>query len=132
MSALFLNGQPKTANTSDVYSYEETRIGTWVDGKPLYRKAMNITLPKITTENSGAIASVNISSMNIDKAISCKGYYINTGGVVCSLPHMSVSGGNINFAGIGFSPTSLTISGNRTYMSQRSGVVTLEYTKTTD
>ena len=29
----------------EVYSTEETRIGTWIDGKPLYRKTLVGTSP---------------------------------------------------------------------------------------
>lgn len=31
----------------EVYSTEETRIGTWIDGKPLYRKCFQTTSPPI-------------------------------------------------------------------------------------
>lgn len=63
MSALFLNGQPKTANTSDVYSTEEVRIGTYL-GKPLYRK----TFPNVNVSRNYRVmvdASINNSSVKL-------------------------------------------------------------------
>lgn len=33
-------------SSGEVYSTDETRIGTWIDGKPLYRRAFQITLPE--------------------------------------------------------------------------------------
>jgi hypothetical protein len=39
-----------TISKKDVYSTEEQEIGTWIDGKPIYRKVMSIgTLPKTVT-----------------------------------------------------------------------------------
>lgn len=35
----------------EIYSTEEQRIGTWIDGKPLYRRVVNITSPEATTIN---------------------------------------------------------------------------------
>lgn len=34
-----------------VYSTEETRIGTWIDGKPLYRRYLEGTLPRNSNVN---------------------------------------------------------------------------------
>ena len=36
----------------EVYSTEETRIGTWIDGKPLYQITVTGTLPEATSVNS--------------------------------------------------------------------------------
>lgn len=35
-------------SAQDIYSTEETRIGTWIDGKPLYRRVVQITSPNAT------------------------------------------------------------------------------------
>lgn len=39
----------------EIYSTEERRIGIWIDGRPLYRKVINLTLPSTigTTIYSG-------------------------------------------------------------------------------
>lgn len=37
-------------NSQDVYSTEETIIGTWIDGKPIYRKVLQFTSPSVTDE----------------------------------------------------------------------------------
>ncbi len=37
-------GSPPEFN-GEIYSNEEVRIGTWVDGKPLYRRVIEITTP---------------------------------------------------------------------------------------
>lgn len=42
------NGQAEAQNSLEVYSTEETRIGTWIDGKPLYRRTYKTTTPQTT------------------------------------------------------------------------------------
>ena len=38
-----ITGENTINNIQGNYSTEETKIGTWIDGKPLYRKTFNIT-----------------------------------------------------------------------------------------
>ena len=46
------------------YSTDEKRIGTWVDGKPIYRKVLNNLNISVTAFNYNA--TIDISDMNID------------------------------------------------------------------
>lgn len=39
------------SSPGEVYSTEETRIGTWVDGKPLYRKVLSVNSPNVKDSN---------------------------------------------------------------------------------
>lgn len=39
----YISEAVKNAGGQDVYSTEEQQIGTWIDGKPLYRKVYNWT-----------------------------------------------------------------------------------------
>lgn len=51
----------------NTYSTEETRIGTWIDGKPLYRRVVQETIP-----STGAVTEMfDTSSWNIDKLAKC-------------------------------------------------------------
>lgn len=62
-------------NTSDVYSTEEKVVGTWIDGKPIYRKVVQTTTP--TTANQWTDIDTRIENIEtyISKNISFK---INT------------------------------------------------------
>ena len=53
----------EAANT---YSTNEQIIGKWVDGKPLYRKVIDLNCPKCTKEGISADANTDVSSLNID------------------------------------------------------------------
>lgn len=60
--------QPNTSsNLHNIYSTEETVIGTWVDGKPIYRKVIIINNPNIGT------STYNIQELNIDELIHSDG-----------------------------------------------------------
>ena len=53
----------------DIYTTTETRIGTWIDGKPLYRKTINFgNLPnndtKYVAHNVSNISKVSLCSNN--------------------------------------------------------------------
>lgn len=52
----------------EVYSTDEVRIGTWIDGKPLYRKTFNVN--SISTSNTDL---VDITSLNYSQIVKIYG-----------------------------------------------------------
>ncbi|WP_349947328.1 hypothetical protein ABFV83_02245 [Lacrimispora sp. BS-2] len=61
-------------NSKEVYSFDEVEIGTWVDGKPIYRKVISGTL----TSNSGnSIVFASVSELNIERLINLYGNMID-------------------------------------------------------
>lgn len=106
-----------------VYSTAEKKIGKWIDGKPIYRKMIDLgNLPNAATKNVAhglTIANVNIVHF----------YGIaKSGNIYLSLPHCSID--NTNDA-IFINSKNITIQtgSNR---SGYTGYCVLEYTKTTD
>ena len=67
---------------ANVYSTTEKRIGTWIDGKPLYQCTFTGTTPSSNT-SQGLFA--NVSSYNIDKCISIDGNIQRNDGVSFSV-----------------------------------------------
>jgi hypothetical protein len=61
-------------NSKDVYSYDEIQIGTWVDGKPIYRKVITGTL---ANESGNSLVFANVSELKIDKLIDLYGSAVN-------------------------------------------------------
>ena len=43
----------------EVYSTEETRIGTWIDGRPIYRRVFQITTPSTLNANTRVYTGFN-------------------------------------------------------------------------
>lgn len=57
-------------NSKDVYSYDEIEIGTWIDGKPIYRKVIAGTLAK---DSGNGIIFANVSDLKINQLINLYG-----------------------------------------------------------
>lgn len=110
----------------DAYSTTEQKIGTWIDGKPLYRKIITGT----TTAGTNFDISKNSISANIDKFVYFGGVTIQPGNNISPIPYFSSEtdrtaiyyANSIN--AIRIRPGSEYGYGNIT--------VIVEYTKTTD
>lgn len=96
------------------YSTTETKIGTWIDRKPLYR--IYITFFATVTESTWSDL-VDVSSLNVDKLVNCtlfRGYV----GDIMNPTYVRVSNGYLAVWDV---RTGDTIA-----------AAILEYTKTTD
>ena len=112
-------------------SYSETEQktgGKWIDGKPIYRKIVDIgALPNATTKT----VAHNISNYGVFTTI--KGIAFNSAKTAqIELPYVATNAANINYAisiEINGSDIQIITGINRTSLS---GYAILEYTKTTD
>lgn len=64
------SGDSSGDSSNEIYSTEEIKIGTWIDGKPLYRKCFVVTLP---SQSMSWQNLVDISGLNIDIPVSYSG-----------------------------------------------------------
>lgn len=112
----------------DVYSMEERRIGTWIDGKPLYRKAFFGITPATNTVSVLA----DLSDLSIDTVVSGEGMCDSTLQVgIVSIPYIREGVGIVS-VGVSNDKTSLNIyTVNSTFQSKTFHYL-LKYTKTTD
>lgn len=108
------------------YSTTEQTIGTWIDGKPIYRKVYQFTTP--STENSWE--SMGQTGANIETVVDFRGTVLDTGirrynsinfGEGSYYIHTAVDAGNNR-------PISMIQKG----WSSLPCVIIIEYTKTTD
>ena len=118
-----IDSNTSVINRNATYSTTETRIGTWINGKPLYRKVFTISSPQSSNTNYE-----DLSSLNTNKIIRLYGYYETPNGKF-DIPFydsdnnysvMFVSSGRLLRGRFG-SASSIT-----------EAKVVLEYTKTTD
>lgn len=128
---LYFNGDPiyKAGSSSagqttggEIYSTEETRIGTWIDGKPIYRMAFTGT----------TINGENKLLDNVDSLIDIKGFIAlnDTYGNGKMFPCWSMSATDqINIL---ISTNNSLILRAGSYEANKSFQVAIEYTKTTD
>lgn len=114
----------KAFENDEVYSENEVKIGTWIDGKPLYRKVFTIT--NLTSSNTNL---VDVSGLSIDFA-KISGTIITSTGAKFPI--------NLYDSASNYSVIILSDAG---YIRGRAAigsgtlsecVVILEYTKTTD
>ena len=115
----------KDGSENQIYSYNETPIGTWVDGKPIYRKAFNYTA---TTGESVFVA--DLSSLNIDTVCHMYGNFKDGNALIESIPFYLHSAYTVApFYKLTDKSLRLTVNiGNLSCP----GIVIIEYTKTTD
>lgn len=119
----------------EIYSTGEIKIGTWIDGKPLYRKTIIVTSINANANsinvnhgisNMDVVASIKgaakITGANEYRPLSCM--YINDSGALDSQYLFNV---------YGITPSQITLSyGNWFKTRFDRAYITLEYTKTTN
>lgn len=111
------------------YSTDEQIIGEWIDGKPLYRKVITTQMPQVTTSNSPVTKSIEHNIVNaMFKKIEL--YCIDELGNCMAQSYTNI--GDYFFAWIDSSTNLLYIRSNRQGFNNRTAVIILEYTKTTD
>lgn len=117
-----------TKKQEENYSEQERIIGTWTDGKTLYRKVIKTTMAE--TSSNGTYANKDVSiDLNIDFG------YVEKAILISGTQHMTLP--YINNAGhstkcfIDSSSNLILANGNRTFNNCETYVI-LEYTKTTD
>lgn len=109
-------------SSGDVYSTEETRIGTWIDGKPLYRRTyiLNVSCPGLSET---VILDNGLPAVDTPAKLYGIAVFPN---VISPYPSNKVSAYFINDGKIYIS-NSNSASGTATAKT-----CTIEYTKTTD
>lgn len=114
--------EPDNNAQNNIYSYDEVRIGTWIDGKPLYRKMFDLGALPNNTIKTIAHNIPDIDTMYIDLGNS---FFINDANTdTYSLSH-------INIHAIRCNKNDIYIQTN-TDLRAFNGFTCLNYTKTTD
>lgn len=106
------------------YSTNEIKIGTWIDGKPLYRKVLSGTLPTGSGDNTFSISNSRIVSVN-GFVNSQYGIWFNTNGYF-------TEAGYIISCYLNGARNTITLKCGSFYNSDSQYFMIVEYTKTTD
>lgn len=112
------------------YSTEEQKIGTWIDGKPLYRKTIIYTSGWII----GGEKTFEHGIANLGEVVSYKAKYLRSDGTTQFIPTIHAdmqkwASGIYDFSNAGFNVYIGTLGDNFTINKL---IITLEYTQTTD
>ena len=106
------------------YSTTEEVIGTWISGKPLYRKCFNYTA------TTGEVIVADLSSLNIDTVCHMYGNFKDGNALIESIPFYLHSAYTVT-PFYKLADKSLRLTANIANLTG-TGVVIIEYTKTTD
>ena len=116
---------------AEIYSEEETRIGTWIDGKPLYRKVIS---GKTGNSYGKDVWSEFASVINVDFVVNLHGtidsklekaYTVSNYTNVVTDSYQFIMFYNYNTNKIMYNITHSTLTNNPL-------IIIIEYTKTTD
>lgn len=121
-----VNNNDDIVTNATTYSTDEIRIGTWIDGKPIYRKAYYVNA---FANNSNVYLDINVE--NVDTVISANGYAKNSSHTETIFLNSSYS--NAIYDAIVWEESANKLRLHSTSdRSGYSGYVWIEYTKTTD
>ena len=107
------------------YSTTEEVIGTWIDGKPIYRK----TFDNISVASSEYSVVPIATGLTIDNLINVSGYLVINGRWIITLNSADVSYANMARVAYDKQTSSLELVAQNW---EGTATVTIEYTKTTD
>lgn len=129
-----LSNKP-TMESLNTYSTTEQVIGTWIDGKPIYRKVITYTLA-IDNGGYGTYTGASATVAAIDSLVDFR-FYVYNGTLVEYVPNGSTMSSDErlcgcylqrSYGGIGFQTT----SASKSKYNGKDAQVILEYTKTSD
>lgn len=116
----------------DIYAAEETRIGTWIDGKPLYRRVVQGISSAVSSSDGKTSKAFDIPGMsNISALVKMDGM-ISIGAV--NIAPINFNNG-VDYVYTYFSNSytcSIWMSVKTSTFAKKPMTVILEYTKTTD
>jgi hypothetical protein len=116
---------------NESYSADEARVGTWIDGKPLYQRTLEITVA-VTTTYGDVIIPHGIP--NILQAVEMKGVvtsWTSLGLIAPSCLPMEYNGSKI-FCNAWFGNMNIHSYNQGNVAGSYAAKVTLKYTKNTD
>lgn len=129
------SGSSSSGELLDIYSTEERRIGTWIDGKPLYRRVIQGNTGSVNLQWSGI---VNSKIENIDTLVNLYASLKRENRMRYIIPYAD----GLAYASIAYSETTLSevngpFEGINLYVKGSAFlnspvIATILYTKTTD
>lgn len=131
MNKIVANGNSININ-EEIYSTEETVIGTWIDGKPLYRKTYKFNSPSAI-----ATASVEVTDLPKNAEVVEAVGIIKGSSSTMILPAPYIIPNNSDnyaslYAGLVFASGKIRMVVGHKNFTNSPVIATIKYTKTTD
>ena len=127
-------------NPENIYSTDEIVVGEWIDGKPLYQKTIQCTMPQCATEGTAVIEYTATGISNADiiyfKEMFLNGTASDNHFTSRTLPYTINSGNDIKAGitdnGIGSTDRIIQIASRTKSFNACDIYAIVQYTKTTD
>ena len=113
------------------YSIEEQVVGTWIDGKPIYRQVIVTTAPTVVTNGTYVFSNIPLGC-SVDYVFPATGAILQSSTQVYPIPYISNSGEGQVKTYIDKSINSIRFGTNLTGFNGCQATLFAEYTKTTD
>lgn len=113
------------------YSTEEHIVGEWIDGRPIYEKVVESTIPNSSGASSTVDTITDLASLNVDTMVKCEGIS-KTSEVSTITPYFSSSSKEILFVQVFFTNSTKKLYVRNKGMTNENGktvYVTLQYIK---
>lgn len=121
-----LEGEIEKVKTGDIYSTDEIKCGTWIDGKPIYRKVIE------STPDQAGECRIDSSSLNIEQLTVFRGMFDDTEHNY-AFPVPDYSDGDTHFyLAYNKQSSKMYYKGGNVYGIRGKLTILIEYTKTTD
>lgn len=122
---IFKTGTPADFDGQDIYSTTERRVGTWIDGKPVYEKVIDFgALPN--NDNK----SVDAGVPNLKMLVKLE-FYATNGTATFPIPYYAVSNAQYSMQ-VSYETGNGIMVKTSVDRSAYTGVAIIRYTKTTD
>lgn len=110
------------------YSLNEQCVGSWINGKPLYEKTLEVTTP----DKIGIAQVTSLTDLNIDNVINYTGAFCYQDNRWTQLANATVSNDVTTYIVFYIRDNSLYINFNVDNYRNKPACITIQYTKTTD
>jgi len=115
---------------AEVYSQEETVVGTWIDGKPVYRRTLLLTSPPTATATS--VFSNIVTQWEIDTCVKVNAILQKVNGRSNTKYPSTTIFSSSNWFCVYILDDNLTIHANNAAYTNQPVTISIKYTKTTD
>ena len=132
MGLLMMNGVPYSGvnESEDRYSFEDKEVGTWLDGKPLYKKTILGYMPEVVTEGTFVSNLLDCSDLHVDMVADLS-VVVDQNPCYIKLPYTNNSGLQSK-SFYDENNNGIILWTNTPIHSQKMVYATMWYTKTTD
>ena len=115
-------------NNLETYSTDGVRIGIWKNGKPLYRKLIETTIPTTSTDGTFAYNETSLGTTNEFTLIEW-GYFVDIGSIL-PIPYFTNSG--YSTKAFLLDANTLRINNSNSSWNGKNASISILYTKITD